>query len=201
MNLHLRLFLGLLLFSTSLLAQRTVSGVVKGADNQERLPFADLIIKGTSQGTSTNVDGFFSLIDMPDTAFTLQVLYVGYSPVEIPIEVGSDDIKNLEIKLSSGVILDEIVVSSKSFKVMNTSEGISQIQVSPAQLALLPNVGEVDIFRSLQLLPGVSGSNESSSGLFVRGGTPDQNLVILDGMTVYNVDHFFGFFSAFNAVY
>ncbi len=199
MNLHLRLFLGLLLFSTSLLAQRTVSGVVKGADNQERLPFADLIIKGTSQGTSTNVDGFFSLIDMPDTAFTLQVLYVGYSPVEIPIEVGSDDIKNLEIKLSSGVILDEIVVSSKSFKVMNTSEGISQIQVSPAQLALLPNVGEVDIFRSLQLLPGVSGSNESSSGLFVRGGTPDQNLVILDGMTVYNVDHFFGFFSAFNA--
>ena len=60
-------------------------------------------------------------------------------------------------------------------------------------------MGEVDIFRSLQLLPGVSGSNESSSGLYVRGGTPDQNLVLLDGMTVYNVDHFFGFFSAFNA--
>jgi len=199
MNHRLRLFLGLLLFSTSLLAQRTISGVVKGADNQERLPFADLIIKGTSQGTSTNVDGFFSLIDMPDTAFTLQVLYVGYAPVEVPIAIGTTDIKNLEIELASGVILDEIVVSSKSFKVMNASEGISQIQVSPAQLALLPNVGEVDIFRSLQLLPGVSGSNESSSGLFVRGGTPDQNLVILDGMTVYNVDHFFGFFSAFNA--
>ena len=60
-------------------------------------------------------------------------------------------------------------------------------------------MGEVDIFRSLQLLPGVSGTNESSAGLFVRGGTPDQNLVLLDGMTVYKVDHFFGFFSAFNA--
>lgn len=187
------------LFIFSLSAQRNISGIVKGADNQERLPFADLIIKGTSQGTSTNVDGYFSLIDIADTALTLQVLYVGYSPIEVPIAAGVEDIKNLEIELSSGVILDEVVVSGKSFKVMNTTEGISTIQLSPAQLALLPNVGEVDIFRSLQLLPGVSGSNESSSGLFVRGGTPDQNLVLLDGMTVYNVDHFFGFFSAFNA--
>jgi hypothetical protein len=95
--------------------------------------------------------------------------------------------------------MNEVVIQGKSFKVMNASEGISTVQISPSQLALLPNVGEVDIFRSLQLLPGVSGSNESSSGLFVRGGTPDQNLVLLDGMTVYNVDHFFGFFSAFNA--
>ncbi len=188
-----------LLFTLSLTAQRNISGVVKGADNQERLPFADIIIKGTNTGTSTNVDGYFSLIGLPDTAMTLQVLYVGYSAIEVPIAAGTEDIKSLEIELSSGVILDEVVVSGKSYKVMNASEGISTIQISPAQLALLPNVGEVDIFRSLQLLPGVSGSNESSSGLYVRGGTPDQNLVLLDGMTVYNVDHFFGFFSAFNA--
>ena len=199
MNLRLRLIFGLTLFSFSLFAQRTISGVVKSEDNQERLPFADIIIKGTNEGTSTNVDGHFSLFDAPEEAFTLQVLYVGYSPSEIAIEAGKDAVKNLEIKLQSGVILDEVVVSGKSFKVMNASEGISTIQISPAQLALLPNVGEVDIFRSLQLLPGVSGSNESSSGLYVRGGTPDQNLVLLDGMTVYNVDHFFGFFSAFNA--
>ncbi len=199
MNLRVRLFIGLLLFSSSLFAQRSISGVVKAEDNQERLPFADVIIKGTTQGTSTNVDGYFSLIDIPDTALTLQILYVGYTPLEIPIEAGTGDLANMEIKLSSGVILDEVVVSGKSFKVMNASDGISTVQLSPSQLALLPNVGEVDIFRSLQLLPGVSGTNESSSGLFVRGGTPDQNLVLLDGMTVYNVDHFFGFFSAFNA--
>ncbi|MDC3210767.1 TonB-dependent receptor, partial [Saprospiraceae bacterium] len=118
---------------------------------------------------------------------------------ELRIEAGNLDVKNLKIELQSGVQLGEVVVSSKSYKVMNASEGVSTIQISPAQLSLLPNVGEVDIFRSLQLLPGVSGSNESSSGLYVRGGTPDQNLVLLDGMTVYNVDHFFGFFSAFNA--
>jgi len=199
MNYRIYLLICSLFLGLTLSAQRTLSGVVKSEENQERLPFADIIIKGTSEGTSTNVDGYFSLIDVPETALTLQVLYVGYSPVEVPIEAGTTDLKDIEIKLSSGVILDEVVVSGKSFKVMNTSEGISTVQVSPAQLALLPNVGEVDIFRSLQLLPGVSGSNESSSGLYVRGGTPDQNLVLLDGMTVYNVDHFFGFFSAFNA--
>ena len=199
MNKPILLLCYCLLCSLSLHAQRNISGVVKAADNQERLPFADIIIKGTNKGTATNVDGYFSLIDLPDTAIVLQILYVGYSPTEIPVEAGTTDINNLEVKLSSGVILEEVVVSGKSFKMMNASEGISKVQLSPAQLALLPNVGEVDIFRSLQLLPGVSGSNESSSGLYVRGGTPDQNLVLLDGMTVYNVDHFFGFFSAFNA--
>lgn len=199
MNSHI-LLLSVLIFSTfSLLGQRTISGIIVAEDNQERLPFADIIIKGTSEGTSTNVDGYFSLIDVPEEVLTLQVLYVGYVSTEIEIEAGNQPIKNLKIELKSGVELQEVVVAGKSYKVMNASDGISTIQVSPAQLALLPNVGEVDIFRSLQLLPGVSGSNESSSGLYVRGGTPDQNLVLLDGMTVYNVDHFFGFFSAFNA--
>ena len=187
------------ILSVNLTAQRSISGIIKSEDNQERLPFADILIKGTSQGTSTNVDGYFSLIDVPDGALTLQVLYVGYNPAEIEIEAGETNVENLVIALQSGVLLDEVLVSGKSYKVMNATEGVSTVQISPAQLALLPNVGEVDIFRSLQLLPGVSGSNESSSGLYVRGGTPDQNLVLLDGMTVYNVDHFFGFFSAFNA--
>ncbi|MDB4443601.1 TonB-dependent receptor [Saprospiraceae bacterium] len=193
------MLISFLFFTICLNAQRTISGVVISGDNQERLPFSDIIIKGTNQGTSTNVDGFFSLIDVPEDSLILQIFYVGYSTKELRIEAGNLDVKNLKIELQSGVQLGEVVVSSKSYKVMNASEGVSTIQISPAQLSLLPNVGEVDIFRSLQLLPGVSGSNESSSGLYVRGGTPDQNLVLLDGMTVYNVDHFFGFFSAFNA--
>ena len=199
MNFRLFLISLSLFFVSSLTAQRTISGTIVGEDNQERLPFADIIIKGTNQGTSTNVDGYFSLIDVPEDSLTLEVLYVGYSTLAIPIEAGNTSIKNLKIQLKSGLELNEVIVSAQSYKVLNASEGLSTVQLAPAQLALLPNVGEVDIFRSLQLLPGVSGSNESSSGLYVRGGTPDQNLVLLDGMTVYNVDHFFGFFSAFNA--
>ena len=71
--------------------------------------------------------------------------------------------------------------------------------MSPAKVATLPSLGEKDIFRSFQLLPGISGSNESSAGLYVRGGTPDQNLILYDGFTVYHVDHLFGMFSAFNS--
>lgn len=188
-----------ILCALHLSAQRNISGVVKSNDNQERLPFANIIVKGSTEGTTSNVDGYFSLINTSEEEIILQVDYVGFGSKEVVVPAGSEDVKNLEIKLSSGITMDEVVIQGKSYKVMNASEGISSIQVSPAQLKLLPNVGEVDIFRSLQLLPGVSGSNESSSGLFVRGGTPDQNLVLLDGMTVYNVDHFFGFFSAFNA--
>lgn len=199
MKYRFSLLLFICLLSLSSFAQRTISGVVLGEESQERLPFATVLIKGTSQGTSTNVDGYFALLDAPKGAFILEVLYVGYTPIEIEIEAGSADMQSLEVQLKYGFELEEVVVAAKSYKVMNASEGISTIQVSPAQLSLLPNVGEVDIFRSLQLLPGISGSNESSSGLYVRGGTPDQNLVLLDGMTVYNVDHFFGFFSAFNA--
>lgn len=199
MNKRILILISFILLTIALSAQRTISGIVISEDNQERLPFADIMIKGTNQGTSTNVDGYFSLIDVPEDTITLQIFYVGYTSLELKIESGQLDIQNLNIELQSGVQLGEVVVASKSYKVMNASEGISTIQISPAQLSLLPNVGEVDIFRSLQLLPGVSGSNESSSGLYVRGGTPDQNLVLLDGMTVYNVDHFFGFFSAFNA--
>ena len=178
---------------------RNISGIVKNAGSGERLPFADIIIKGLNKGTSTNVDGYFSLLNVPTDSFRLEIMYVGFQSTEQFIEAGTANIKDLTIELSSGVSLSEITINANSFKIMNASEGVSTVRLSPAQLALLPNVGEVDIFRSLQLLPGISGSNESSSGLYIRGGTPDQNLVLFDGMTVYNVDHFFGFFSAFNA--
>jgi len=97
-------------------------------------------------------------------------------------------------------MLNEVVlVANKKDQMMKASNGVSKIGLSPAQITAIPSLGEKDIFRSLQLLPGVSGSNESSSGLYVRGGTPDQNLVLFDGFTVYHVDHLFGFFSAFNS--
>ena len=199
MNYRYLLLLSILLLPVFLIAQRNISGIILAENTKERLPFAYIVVEGTEQGSSSNVDGYFSLIAVGEEALTLKVSYVGYATKEVQIEAGTQDIKELEIALSFDFELDEVVVTAQSYKLMNASEGISTIQVSPAQLALLPNVGEVDIFRSLQLLPGVSGSNESSSGLFVRGGTPEQNLVLLDGMTVYNVDHFFGFFSAFNA--
>jgi ferric enterobactin receptor len=103
------------------------------------------------------------------------------------------------LKATSTSLQEVTIRAPNSGNLISTQESVSKIRLSTKQISTLPSVGEVDIFRSLQLLPGVSGTNESSSGLYVRGGTPDQNLVVLDGMTVYKVDHFYGFFSAFNA--
>lgn len=199
-NLTKWLAILVMLMPLTLVAQRNISGIVKNTETGERLPFAAVSIKGTNIGSNTNVDGYFSLLNVTTDSLRLEVSYVGYGTIEKFIAAGTNNITDLVIEMSSaGVELNEITVNANSFKIMNASEGISTVQLSTEKLSLLPNVGEVDIFRSLQLMPGVSSSNESSSGLFVRGGTPDQNLVLFDGMTVYNVDHFFGFFSAFNA--
>jgi len=82
---------------------------------------------------------------------------------------------------------------------MKVNETVGMFMMTPKNIAKLPNVGEKDIFRGFQLMPGISAANQSSSGLYVRGGTPDQNLVLYDGFTVYYVDHLYGFFSAFNS--
>ncbi len=178
---------------------KSLTGKVVEAKTGETLPFATVVIGGTTVGTTTNLDGFFSLFDIDPQNLQLDISYVGYKTKTI--QVRTEDFDNLLtvelVPLSNQ--LEEVVVSATAYKVLDASSGISTTKISAKQLALLPNVGETDIFRSLQLLPGVSGTNENSSGLFVRGGTPDQNLVLLDGMTVYKVDHFFGFFSAFNA--
>ena len=179
--------------------QSTVAGQVLEAASGESLPFATIRMQGTGRGTSANLDGYYALFNVDPANTTLEVTYVGYETQLIRLDTVKT-LKALYIYLKPlNAELDEVVVTANSNKILNAASGISTTTVSTKQLALLPNVGETDIFRSLQLLPGVSGTNESSSGLFVRGGTPDQNLVLLDGITVYKVDHFFGFFSAFNA--
>ncbi len=177
----------------------TLSGIVREKGTGESLPNAVIMLKGTSQGTVTNVDGFFTLLDAPSDTSTLIVRYLGFQTTEIKLNPELLT-KQLVLELQSiSNQLDEVVITSTQERMMNVSEEVSKITVSPDQLAKLPSLGEKDIFRSLQLLPGVSGTNETSSGLYVRGGTPDQNLNLLDGFTVYHVDHFYGFFSAFNA--
>ncbi len=176
-----------------------LTGVVKNAENGETLPAANIVIKGTAIGTATNVDGFFTLLNLPEKKFTLNVFYVGCHAIEMEVDLDKIEGRLVIEMQPSNIEIDEVFVTAKSYKMMKATEGVSAVRVSPIDLKTLPSFGQVDIFRSLQLLPGISGTNESSSGLYVRGGTPDQNLVLLDGMTVYNVDHFFGFFSAFNA--
>ncbi|MFC2123762.1 TonB-dependent receptor domain-containing protein [Bacteroidota bacterium] len=177
----------------------SLTGKVIEERSGESLPFATVMIKSNRKGTTTNQDGFFSLPQVPTDTSTLVFHYMGFTTLNLKLTPNLiSDLLVIEME-SADTQLEEVVISAKAEKMIKASESVSKIILSPTQVSKLPKVGETDIFRSLQLLPGVSGTNETSSGLYVRGGTPDQNLVLLDGFTVYHVDHFYGFFSAFNA--
>ena len=178
----------------------TVSGRVYDVASHESLPFVNVRIKGTTLGTTANVDGYFTLLKVPYDTSTLMISYIGYESDEIQLNPGMD-VNNIEIELKTDIInLDEVIVTADRQEILQISgKHSSIIKMSPIKLNSLPNIGEKDVFRSFQLMPGISAANENSSGLYVRGGTPDQVLVQYDGFTVYNVEHLFGFFSAFNS--
>ncbi|MBS1634294.1 MAG: TonB-dependent receptor [Bacteroidetes bacterium] len=175
----------------------TVSGYVKDGKNGEALIGATVSKKGTTIGTSANEYGFYSLT-LPKGADTLVFSYVGYPSVTQAIDLQGNLTLTIEMK-EEGKELEEVVVSSeredknvKSMEISVAKLDIKQIQKMPALF------GEVDVVKSIQLLPGVTTVGEGASGFNVRGGNIDQNLVLLDEAPVYNSSHLFGFFSVFN---
>ena len=178
----------------------TLSGILKDSETGESLPFANIIIKGTSKGTTTNIDGYYTLHNIPTDTSTIIASYIGYEKKEIKLNPDLPK-TNLIIELvPSSLFLNEIYVTAEPEDIFQVStNSISTVKMTPQQLNQLPNLGEQDIMRSFQLMPGISASNESSSGMYIRGGTPDQNLIVYDGFTIYQIDHLYGFYSAFNS--
>ena len=177
----------------------SVSGRLADITTGESLPFGSVVVKGTRLGTSTNADGLFTLQNIPSDTSTLVFSYTGYITVYQKLNPYINQ-KALEIKLQAyDQLLQAVEVTAQREDVLKANENISMIRMNPQSLSKLPNIGERDIMRAFQLMPGISAANESSSGLYVRGGTPDQNLILYDGFTIYHVDHLYGFFSAFNA--
>lgn len=177
----------------------TLSGDVIDKQTGEALAFAQIIIDGTNYGTSCNVDGYFTLFHVPADTSTLVVSYVGYQKQKVKLSPRRVNNKFVIRLVSESHQLEDVNIVGEREDLMQFSEKISKATLTPKEIAALPSLGEKDIFRTFQLLPGVSGSNEGSAGLYVRGGTPDQNLILYDGFTVYHVDHLFGMFSAFNS--
>ena len=176
-----------------------LTGIVKDKLSGEALPFANVGVSGTTLGTYTNADGYFSLINVPTDTSTQLITYIGYKNGIIFLSP-SLPVTNLLIEMElQSQTLSEVVIVGEQQQLLNTNDKISMLKITPQKLATLPNIGEKDVIRSFQLLPGVSAANESSSNLYVRGGTPDQNLLLYDGFTVYQVDHLYGFYSAFNS--
>lgn len=177
----------------------SVSGIIKDKQTGESLPYANILISGSTNGTTTNGDGYFTLFNVPSDTTLLEISYLGYKTIFHRLSPKQSHDELIIYTEDEGINLEEVVVkANKEEQLIKASTGIGRVNVVPGLLSKLPSYGEKDIFRALQLLPGISGTQESSSGLYVRGGTPDQNLILFDGFTVYHVDHLFGFFSAFN---
>ncbi|MBN2519105.1 MAG: TonB-dependent receptor [Bacteroidales bacterium] len=176
-----------------------LSGKVISAKTMEPLPFANVVAKSTGKGTVTRESGYFDFL-APSIDDTLIITYVGYEPFIKKISDLQYNTTLLIVLEEKTRQIEEVTIITEKERIVRISDNeISTVKISPLLIAKLPNFGEVDIMRSFQLLPGISATNETSAGLYVRGGTPDQNLILFDGMTIYHVDHFYGFFSAFNA--
>lgn len=180
-------------------APKKLSGYIRDEASREALIGATLQVEGQpGLGTTTNVYGFYAL-QLPPGRYALRVSYLGYASKRIGVDLQED--KRLDIGLSTNAEqLAEVVVWGRpeEEQVVNTSAGRHRLDVQ--QLKTLPAIGgEADVLKMAQLLPGVKSVGEGSSGLYVRGGNIDQNLILLDEAPVYNPAHLLGFFSAFNA--
>ncbi|MDB4088290.1 TonB-dependent receptor [Flavobacteriales bacterium] len=196
-------FLAFLFFTIGINAQ-TISGKIADKGSGEDLPFALVYVKGSTKGTTSNVYGFYSLSispeDIKNGKVTIVFSFTGYEKTEMEIEISSDVTLNIRLQSSSTRLTEFTVEATKSKEVEELrSTKMSTDKLEMEQMKTLPSIGgEVDIIKIAQLLPGIQGGTEGGTGMFVRGGDADQNLVILDEAIVYNIGHLFGFFSVFN---
>jgi hypothetical protein len=198
MKKHFLLFISLF-FTLNVSAQEkfTVSGYIKDATNGEGLIGVSVYVQEIKSGTQTNPYGFYSLT-LPKGTYNLVLSYVGFEKISKRVDLSQDVKLDVELKDDSK-LLQEVVVTTKKAddNVKNIEMSVNKIDIKTMQKmpALL---GEVDIIKSIQFLPGVTSVGEGASGFNVRGGGIDQNLVLLDEAPVYNSSHLFGFFSVFN---
>ena len=178
----------------------TVSGYIRDAATGETLISANIVDKkDVLTGTATNTYGFYSLT-LPEGDYTLLASYLGYEDLELPVSVTAS--MELNIELSQGVLFEEVVITEEKQKARENVEStqMGMLELPMENIKKLPAIfGEVDVLKALQLLPGVLSSGEGTAGFYVRGGGPDQNLILLDEAVVYNSGHLLGFFSVFNA--
>ena len=197
------LFLGLLsLFLPVAVAQNvskshTISGYITDGKSQETLLGASVYDASTMKGTVTNNFGYYTL-KLPDGQVNLKASFVGFEPYEANFVLKSDTVINIALAQSNQ--LNEVTVTARAIESNVKGTQMSTIELPVMQLKKVPALfGEADVIKTLQLLPGVQSGTEGSAGMYVRGGGPDENLILLDGVPLYNANHAAGFFSAFNA--
>jgi len=176
-----------------------VSGYLRDTTTGEPLMYANVVLVSTDFGAASSTQGYYVISDIPPGQYTLRVMILGYRSAERRLEIGPKTDLRADFELIPEALQgEEVVVTAERTRFREKVE-ISRTNLSFREIKLTPAFIETDLFRSLQLLPGVLAQNDFSAALIVRGGSPDENLILLDGTEVYNPYHIGGVFSTFNA--
>ena len=176
----------------------TISGTVKDATTGEPLPYTNIMVLNTDFGTASDINGYYIIPTIPTGEFTIQFMMIGFATLGEKIKISNKNIR-VDVELNPKVIdVNEITVSAERMR-FEKKVDISRVNISNRDIRRAPAFVEADLFRTLQLLPSVSASNDFNAALIVRGGSPDENLILLDGTEIYNPYHIGGVFSTFNA--
>lgn len=176
----------------------TLSGTVSDGESGETLIGATIYAPASGNGTATNEYGFYSLaLPAGNDSVAIEFSYVGFQSNTLKILAKTDVVQN--VQLVTGIQLQEVVVQASTYREQIRSTEMSVEEVSTREVKVIPALlGETDILKTIQLKPGIPSGSEGTTGLYVRGGGGDQNLIVLDEAVVYNANHLFGFFSTFN---
>ena len=190
----------IILFSSYLFSQglSSISGFVRDDTSGEPISYANVFLSNSTLGAATNQDGYFVISNIPFGKYELNATMIGYGIFKQNIELSEGQPIRLDIQLNEEIIqTTEVLVTAERQKFERSMES-SQISLDLREINSAPAFIEPDVFRTLQMLPGVQTTSDFSSALYVRGSTPDQNLIMLDGIAVYNPYHLGGIFSTFN---
>ena len=183
---------------TSVFGTFTISGTVKDAATGEPLPYTNIMVLNTDSGTASDINGYYIIPKITTGEFTIQFMMIGFATLSEKIKIYNENIR-VDVELNPKVIdVNEITVSAERMR-FEKKVDISRVNISNRDIRRAPAFVEADLFRTLQLLPSVSASNDFNAALIVRGGSPDENLILLDGTEIYNPYHIGGVFSTFNA--
>lgn len=178
----------------------TINGFVTDESSGETLIAANVYLIESYQGATTNTSGYYTITDVAPGTYTLVAAYIGYSENQQKVTLEAGEQYRIDISLQPGFVRGQAVtVEADADSAIEEEKRIGVVSVKPSFVREIPSVLEADLFRSIQLLPGIKAASDFSSGLYIRGGGPDQTLILLDRTTVYNPSHFFGFFSTFNS--
>ena len=191
------------LILSSLLFSYNISGFISNTLDGEPVPFSNTIIldsisEEVLKGTSSDINGYFIVTDLESRKYILNISVIGYEIFKKEIIIDNENIR-LNISLNPQTInLDEVSISSERTR-FNEKVEVSRVNITSEEIKMIPAFVESDVFRALQYFPSVSSANDFNAALIVRGGSPDENLILLDGTQIYNPYHVGGVFSTFNA--